>query len=377
MNDRQQEALCAMALTRISYFNLTSLRQLYDSIGSATEIIAHRNDIRDVVPDAAPRLVESLAHIDEALARAEAEMAYNERYGIEPLALTDPRYPQRLRECSDSPLMLFYRGTADLNQQRIICIVGTRHSTAYGHDLVRRFVEDLKTLCPKVLIVSGLAYGIDIHAHRNALQQGYETVGVLAHGLDQLYPPRHAQTATEMTRQGGLLTEFFTQTRAEKMNFVRRNRIVAGMSDACILVESAAHGGGLITARLARDYNREVFAFPGNVGAPYSEGCNNLIRNNGAVLLTSAADFVDTMGWQDDATLAQARQAGIERQLFPTLSDEEKLIVSALNNQNDQQLNMLTVRTNLPIARLTALLFEMELKGVVKPYAGGTYHLLL
>ena len=377
MIDRQQEALYAMALTRISYFNLTSLLQLYDKLGSATEIMAHRNDIRDVVPDAAPRLVESLRHTDEAMARAEGEMAYDERYGIEPLAISDPRYPQRLRECSDAPLVLFYRGTADLNQQRIVCIVGTRHCTAYGQDLVRRFIEDLRTQCPQVLIVSGLAYGVDIHAHRNALQQGFETVGVLAHGLDQLYPPRHASTANEMTHQGGLLTEFFTLTRAEKMNFVRRNRIVAGMSDACILVESAARGGGLITARLARDYNREVFAFPGNVGAPYSEGCNNLIRDNGAVLLTSAEHFVTTMGWQDDAALRHARQTGIERELFPDLSDEEKLVVGALSQSNDQQLNMLAVRTNLPIARLTALLFEMELKGVVKPYAGGTYHLLM
>ena len=198
-----------------------------------------------------------------------------------------------------------------------------------------------------------------------------------------------------MISQGGLLTEFFTQTNADKVNFVRRNRIVAGMSDACILVESAARGGGLITTRLSRDYNRDVFAFPGRVGDEYSkgcnnlirnnagrvgdeysEGCNNLIRNNGAALITSAQDFVEAMGWITDTQLNEARQKGIERQLFPSLSLEEMQIVGALQKQNDQQINMLSVTSNLPVARLTAILFELELKGVVKVLAGGTYHLL-
>jgi DNA processing protein len=237
-------------------------------------------------------------------------------------------------------------------------------------------VRDLKSLCPQLLIVSGLAYGVDINAHRAALENGYETVGVLAHGLDQIYPHRHRETAVKMISQGGLLTEFFTQTNADKVNFVRRNRIVAGMSDACILVESAARGGGLITARLSRDYNRDVFAFPGKVGDEYSKGCNNLIRNNGAALITSAQDFVEAMGWITDAQLNEARQKGIERQLFPSLSPEEMQIVGALQKQNDQQINMLSVTSNLPVARLTAILFELELKGVVKVLAGGTYHLL-
>ena len=309
--------------------------------------------------------------------RAETELEYDLAHGIMPLAMSDARYPQRLKECDDAPLLLFYRGSADLNQQRVINIVGTRHCTAYGQDLVNRFTADLRQLCPRVLIVSGMAYGVDICAHRSALQCGYDTVAVLAHGLDYLYPPRHKPTADAMLQQGGLLTEFFTQTNADKVNFVRRNRIVAGMSDACVLVESAAHGGGLITARLARDYNRDVFAFPGRVGDAYSEGCNNLIRNNGAMLLTSAADLVNAMGWTDDATLMKAQRQGIERQLFPMLSAEEKRVVDALSAQNDLPMNMLTVRTNLPVARLAALLFELEMKGVVKTMAGGCYHLMM
>jgi DNA processing protein len=221
-----------------------------------------------------------------------------------------------------------------------------------------------------------MAYGVDIHAHRQALQNGYETVAVLAHGLDYLYPPRHKPTADMMLTQGGLLTEFFTQTNADKINFVRRNRIVAGMSDACILVESAARGGGLITCRLSREYNRDVFAFPGRVNDQYSEGCNNLIRDNGAALINNAYDFVNAMGWNDDATLMRAQQQGIEREIFPTLSPDETVVFHTLHKQNDLQINRLAILTNIPIAKLTTLLFEMEMKGVVKTLAGGVYHLL-
>jgi DNA processing protein len=370
------EVIAAMTLMRINYFSLSGLTLMYRELGNAQTIIEHHANIRDIFPDASEKLVNGLRNIDEARARAEAELEFCQKHGIQPLPMNDERYPARLRECDDAPLMLFYRGNADLNQQRVINIVGTRHCTAYGKDVISRFVRDLKSLCPQLLIVSGLAYGVDINAHRAALENGYETVGVLAHGLDQIYPPRHRETAIKMISQGGLLTEFFTQTNADKVNFVRRNRIVAGMSDACILVESAARGGGLITARLSRDYNRDVFAFPGRVGDEYSEGCNNLIRNNGAALITSAQDFVEAMGWITDAQLNEARQKGIERQLFPSLSPEEMQIVGALQKQNDQQINMLSVTSNLPVARLTAILFEMELKGVVKVLAGGTYHLL-
>lgn len=224
--------------------------------------------------------------------------------------------------------------------------------------------------------MSGLAYGVDINAHRQALAHGYETVGVLAHGLDDLYPSRHRDTAIQMIEHGGLLTEFLTQTNADKINFVRRNRIVAGMSDACILIESAAKGGGLITTEISQAYGREVFAFPGRVGDAYSEGCNNLIRSNGAGLITSAADFVKDMGWQDDATLMRAKQQGIERSLFPELSAEEQAIVNVLSRNNDLQINIISVQSGIEIGKLTSLLFQLEIKGILKTLAGGMYHLL-
>ena len=365
----------AIALTRVNYFNLAGLAQLYRQLGSATAVIEHRNDLREVLPDASPRLQEAMRNIETHLKVADAEMEYNLRNGIRALSLADDDYPQRLKNCDDAPLVLFYKGTANLNRARVINIVGTRHCTAYGQDLIRRFVSELKSLCPEVLIVSGLAYGVDINAHRQALANRLDTVGVLAHGLDYLYPTRHKQTADEMLAQGGLLTEFLTNTNADKLNFVRRNRIVAGISDACVLVESAAHGGGLITTSIARDYNRDVFAFPGPVGAPYSEGCNNLIRDHKAQLVSSAADFVHALGWETDLKRMQTTRQGIERQLFPQLSNEEQAVVQALEKLNDQAINQLSLTANIPISRLTVLLFQLEMKGILKLLAGGCYHL--
>ena len=372
----QQEILNTILLTRLNYFSLAGMLELYRKVGSATLIIENKDNIKDILPDASVKLINALQNADEARKRAEVELEYDLKYGIQPICMNDERYPQRLKECDDAPLMLFYKGNANLNQQRVINIVGTRHCTPYGEDCIRRFITDLKQLSPQVLIVSGLAYGVDIVAHRQALANGYETVGVLAHGLDDLYPSRHRETALRMIEQGGLLTEFLTQTNADKINFVRRNRIVSGMSDACILIESAAHGGGLITCDISQAYGRDVFAFPGRVGDAYSEGCNNLIRSNGAGLITSAADFIKDMGWQDDATLMRAKQQGIERSLFPELSPEEQLIVNALAKTNDLQINLISVKTNIDISRLTSLLFTLEMKGVIKTFAGGMYHLL-
>lgn len=371
-----EEVFYTMALTRISNFYFAQALELYKTVGSAQLLFEHRNEIGDILKDCSPRLVEALKDWDEPMKRAEYELKYMEEHSIRALTLSDEDYPQRLQECPDAPIILYYTGNCDLNQAKIVSIVGTRQITQYGQDLIRHFIADLRRHCPQVLIVSGLAYGVDINAHRQALENGYETVGVLAHGLDQIYPYRHKDTANEMVRHGGLLTEFMTQTNADKPNFVRRNRIVAGMADAVVLVESAAKGGGLITAEIAQSYDRNVFAFPGNVNAPFSQGCNNLIRDNGAALISNVDDFVHAMGWQDEAIRRQANADGIERDLFPDLSPEEQKIVSLLQQTNDLQLNILSVKSSIPIGQLTALLFQLEMKGVVKPLAGGMYHLL-
>ena len=373
----KEEIFYTMALTRLTNFNFQQALELYRTMGGAQLLYTYRNDIGDIMKMSSPRLVAALKNWDEAMKRADVEMKYMEEHGIRGLTLNDDDYPQRLTECPDAPLILYYKGNADLNQAKIVSIVGTRQCTTYGQDLIRRFVGDLCHHCQQVLVVSGLAYGVDIHVHRRALEYGYPTVGVLAHGLDQIYPYRHRDTAAQMVNHGGLLTEFMTQTNADKPNFVRRNRIVAGMADAVILVESAEKGGGLITTEIAQSYDRAVFAFPGNVGQPYSEGCNRLIRDNGAALITGAEDFVKSMGWEDETIRQQALANGIERDMFPDLSPEEQQVVGILRQTNDLLLNFLSVKANIPIPRLTALLFQLEMKGIVKPLAGGMYHLLL
>lgn len=365
-----------LTLSRISYFNSAEITALWRKAGSATAIMDNRRNIFGLMPDCNRRTAEALADTAEAEARAESEIEFAARNGISILCMGSEDYPQRLKECIDAPLVLFYKGTARLNRMRVINIVGTRHCTAYGQDCIHSFVKDLSAMCPDVLIVSGLAYGVDICAHREALANGLDTVAVLAHGLDYLYPPRHRDTADKMLTQGGLLTEFFSNTNADKLNFLRRNRIVAGMSDATVLIESAAHGGGLVTARIANGYSRDVFAFPGRTGDMYSEGCNNLIRDNKAGLISSAADFINAMGWQTDARLEQARRNGIERTLFPELTADEQAVADALQKENDQQVNSLTLTSGIPVSRLAATLFTLEMKGMVRCMAGGVYHLI-
>ena len=372
----EQELFYTMALSRMPGFSLATALHLYQQLGGGQAVYEQREHAADVVDDCTPRLVEAMKNWDEALQRAESELNYISKHKIKAMTLGDAVYPARLRECPDAPLVLYYLGSSDLNQRHVVAIVGTRRCTTYGQDLIRRFTQRLKELCPQVLVVSGLAYGIDICAHRNALEQGIETVGVLAHGLDTIYPNQHRDTAVTMVEHGGLLTEYMSASFVDKGNFVRRNRIVAGISDATIVVESAAKGGGLITAGIAQSYNRAVFAFPGAVGAKSSEGCNNLIRDNGAALIASADDFVDFMGWHDETQRRQAQASGIERTLFPDLTDDEQRVVSLLQQSGDQQLNIISVKTNIPIGQLTAILFQLEMKGVLRPLAGGSYHLL-
>ena len=377
MDSSTKETIAMMALTRVGYYNLTGILDFYKHAGSATAIIDHRKDVREVIPDASPKLVERIRDCEAHIHRAEEEYEWTQQHGVRILRWGDDEYPQRLAECADAPLILYYKGTADLNQIRVINIVGTRHCTIYGQDIVRHFIDGLREICGnRMLVVSGLAYGVDIAAHRNALEKGFETVGVLAHGLDDLYPPRHRETAKRMLTQGGLLTEYMTRTNADKMNFVRRNRIVAGMCDATVLVESAAHGGGLITCSIAQEYGREVFAFPGNINQEYSEGCNNLIRKNGATLITSAKDFAESMGWLDDRRLERAQKEGIERQMFPDLSPDQQRIVETLQKTNDLQVNMLSNMTGLSVGKVAAEMFELEMKGVARSLPGSVCHLL-
>lgn len=371
----EQETLYSIALSFVPRMNLLNRKMLFEDLGSATEIFEHRRDLKEIVPNASKATLEALATMDMHLKRAEEELAFAQAGHIQCIGFNDEAYPARLRECPDAPVLLYYRGTASLNSLHIISMVGTRQITAYGKDLCQQFVKDLKRLCPDTLIVSGLAYGVDIHCHRAALEQDMETVGVLAHGLDQIYPRMHRDTAVRMVQQGGLLTEFPSRSNADKKNFVQRNRIVAGMADATIVVESAKKGGSLITAEIAESYGRDVFAFPGRIGDTYSEGCNNLIQNNRAGLITCAEDFVKAMGWETACNLKKQLNEGLQQELFPDLTEEEQRIVNALTGTDSKQINILTVETALPISKLTSLLFNLEMKGIVRLLSGGCYRL--
>jgi len=365
------EKTCAIALTLCEGVGHINAKRLIDEMGSAAAVFENRLHLRELIPDISQRLVDML-DCPDAFKRAEKELDFVEKNQITCLTIKDENYPSRLRECDDAPIVLFFKGNADMNRLHVVSMVGTRMATQYGKQFCADFVRDLASLCPDVMIVSGLAYGIDIHSHRAAMDNHLPTIGVLAHGLDRIYPYHHQQTAKEMLSNGGLLTEFLTGTEPEAYNFVSRNRIVAGMTDATIVVESAIKGGSLVTASLANTYNRDCFAVPGRINDEKSKGCNYLIRDSKASLITNAEDFINAMGWQTPS----AKPDAIQRNLFVDLTEEEALVVNLLQQRGDLHVNTLTVETNMPIHQLTSLLFGLEMKGVVKALVGGVYHLL-
>lgn len=373
MSAGEEERLCSIALTQIGGIGRIGAKRLMDAMGSAAGVFRLREEIPARVSGVNPRIV-SLLDCPQAFERAERECEFMEKNHIRCLTLNDEDYPSRLRECPDAPVVLFFKGNAGLNPLRVINMVGTRNATDYGKQLCVRFLQELQALCPGVLVVSGLAYGIDINAHRAALAFGFPTVGVLAHGLDRIYPAVHRKTAVDMLEQGGLLTEFLTGTEPDRYNFVSRNRIVAGMSDATIVVESAAKGGSLITAGLAGSYQRECFAFPGRTSDASSQGCNRLIRDNKAMLIQSAEDFVQAMGWGEKVPSSQPES--VQRCLFPHLSADEQRVADILEKRGELHINTLVVETDIPVHKMNTLLFELEMKGVVRVLVGGMYQLL-
>jgi len=300
---------------------------------------------------------------------AEEEIAFIEKYKIKPLFITDNDYPQRLLNCYDSPTLLYYKGEANLNASKIISVIGTRSNTDYGKSITETLVNDLSG--QNVLVVSGLAFGIDAIAHKTALRNNMSTVGVTAHGLDQIYPSQHAALAKEMTKNGGgILTEFRSKTKPDKHNFPVRNRIVAGMSDATIVIETGSKGGSMITAELADGYNKDVFAFPGKVTDNKSAGCNYLIKSNKAFLLTGAEDLIQTMGWEEKKPVQKK-----QRELFIELSAEEKLIVDILKEKDSAHIDELNLRSGLNSSTVASVILNLELQSVIISLPGKIYKL--
>lgn len=369
------EKVALLALSKVQATQLAVIHQLIEEVGSAKELIENAGHIKEIVPDAGPRLGELLN--DESLIElAEKEMEFIEKNNIRLICKGDKEYPYRLAECNDAPLVLHYMGNADLNAKHIVSIVGTRHASEYGKSVCENFVADLAKFVPDTLVVSGLAYGIDVCAHRAAIKAGLPTVGVMAHGLDRIYPTSHRATAKSMLSNGGILTEFMSGTTPFPSNFVQRNRIVAGIADATVVIESASKGGSLITASLAQGYDRDCFAFPGRINDQYSQGCNELVSRNKAALITSAYDFVEAMNWEVATKKKSANE--LQTHLFPEMTTEESAVMETLRaNSDGLQVNQMVVQLNIPINKLLPLLFEMEMKGYVKAVAGGRYRTMM
>lgn len=302
---------------------------------------------------------------------AEEEITFIEKYRITPLFITDAAYPKRLLNCYDSPTLLYYKGEADLNASKIIAVIGTRSHTDYGKQVTETLINDLAEL--QVTVVSGLAYGIDAIAHKASVKNNLPTIGVLAHGLDQVYPAQHTGLAKDMIREkGGLLTEFRSKTKPDKHNFPTRNRIVAGMSDATIVIETGVKGGSMITAELANGYNKDVFAFPGKVTDSKSGGCNYLIKNNKAVLLTDAQELIEVMNWEETNRKEKGKK---QKELFIELTAEEKIITGILNEKETVHIDEINLKSGLSSSTVAAAILSLELQNVVVSLPGKRYHL--
>lgn len=304
------------------------------------------------------------------LEKAKRELDFILNKNIKLLYYTQDEYPTRLREACDAPLLLYTSGNCNLNSSHVVSIVGTRHATNYGIKITNQLVEQLSKQLDNTIIVSGLAYGIDIAAHRAALKYGLPTVAVMARGLNQIYPAHHRKDAIEIVRNNGLvLTDYQSQDEIHKGNFLARNRIIAGLADCTIVIESAHSGGALVTASLASSYNRDVFAVPGRVGDEFSSGCNKLIHNNQAMSITCAEDIIDAMRWE--AKPKQEQQL----ELFPVLNAEEQKIVDTLQKEGDTHINTIASLTGLPVYRIMASLVELDCKGIVISMPGSRYAL--
>ncbi len=302
----------------------------------------------------------------EVLKKADREIEFITKNKIKTFYFLDSDYPERLKHCIDGPIMAYYKGNADLNASKILAIVGTRKASSYGKSICKSMIADLKDL--DVLIVSGLAYGIDTIAHKESIKQEMQTVGVLAHGLDRIYPATNRSLAEKMLRQGGLLTDFISKTNPDRENFPKRNRIVAGMADAVLVVESARKGGALITADIANSYNRDVFALPGRVNDLYSEGCNYLIKTNRAILVNSANDIKYFMGWND-----AEKNAVVQKKLFVDLSEFEKKIIRIIENHEQIGIDRICLLAEKPTSKIASALLNLEFKGVVECLPGKVF----
>jgi DNA processing protein len=361
--------LYQIALTFIPHIGPVQAKLLLNYFGDAASIFKAKKAALESIEGIGTVRANSIKKFED-YKRVEAEIKFMEKFKILPLFITSSLYPKRLLNCYDPPTLLYYRGNADLNCSHIVTVIGTRSNTEYGKQLTENLIKTLSEL--NVLIISGLAFGIDGIAHKAALKNNLNTVGILAHGLDTIYPHQHTGLAKEMLRQGGLLTEFTSNTKPDKHNFPTRNRIAAGMSDATIVVETGTRGGSMITAELANGYNRDVFAFPGKTTDAKSTGCNYLIKNNKAMLISDPIELGETLGWSNK----KKREPQLQTTLFMQLTADEKIIVNILKEKETIAIDELTLHSQLSSSKLAAAILNLELQAVICQLPGKMYKLL-
>ena len=343
-------------------------RNLLSYCGSAEEVFKSKISSLLTVPGIGPVTARSIKH-HAGFERAEKELLFIEKYKIKPLFISDPAYPSRLKNCADAPLLLYFKGNCDLNASRVLSVVGTRNATEYGREICRQLIADL--VKHKPLIVSGLAYGIDSVTHKECVKHSVETVGVLGHGLDRIYPAENRTLAEKMLHCGGLLSEFPSATNPDRENFPRRNRIIAGMADATIVVEASIKGGALITAEIANSYNRDVFAYPGRVNEEFSAGCNFLIKSNRANLVSRVADLEYMLGWTETKVADKKPQLS----LALNLTKEEQIIADILQEKGSIAIDELAIHSRMAQSKLAVTILGLEMQGILISLPGKQYKL--
>ena len=358
----EQELFSILALQKVELVGDIVAKKLLNHFEKASDVFSAKANTLTSIDGIGSILVKNLK--DKSIfQKAEAELKFIQDNHIDVHFYKHNSYPDKLKHCFDAPILLFSTGNINLKQTKIISIVGTRQVTSHGAEFCRNLIAEIAPLNP--IIVSGFAYGVDIVAHQAAMEHNLQTIGVLAHGLNQIYPASHKKYCKKMEENGGFMTEFWSNSNPDKENFVKRNRIVAGMTEATIVIESAERGGSLITASLANDYNRDVFAVPGRITDKYSLGCNNLIKTQKANLLTSAADLIYMLNWD-----IKESKKGVQKQLFVDLLPDEQKVYDYLLQNGTEEMDVIALECQFPIYLLSGMLLNMELKGVIRPLAG-------
>ena len=361
-----EELKYKIGVTLIPGIGAINAKKLVAYCGGAEAVFKESKVALEKIPGMGKKIINSITTSQEALLEAEAEIRFMEQNNVQALYYMDKDYPRRLKHCEDGPIILFTKGNIDFNREKVISIIGTRNATVSGKGFTEKLIEELVPHHP--LIVSGLAFGIDITAHKAALQNNLQTVGILAHGLDTVYPVPHSNIAKKMMNNGGVASDYRNGRKIFNKQFAERNKIVAGLSDVIIVVESASKGGSLITAELGNGYNRDVFAVPGRVNDEFSIGCNRLIKANKAALIESVKDIEYVMGWSAEEKLP------LQTTLFEDLTEDEEIIINILK-EGPESVDIISIRAKFPMSKTTTILLTLEFKGAIKSLPGKMYQI--